>query len=65
MDVKRKRVFVPIFMFVLTAGMIARSPRIAEIRMVDVLLIFACGMCLGSAIAGFFRARRETKDIVA
>jgi hypothetical protein len=44
-------------MFLLTLGLILRSPAIHQIRAVDVVLIFASGMCLGVALVTLIRTR--------
>jgi len=47
------------FLFVIIAAGITRSPQIAEMRAVDVLLIFAAGVCFGSGLVGIILNRRE------
>ena len=59
----QRRVFVPMFMFILVCAAVARSPRIAEMRAVDVVLIFAAGVCFGSALGGFIQSRKEGLNI--
>jgi len=55
----RWRVTFPLIICIFAMGALTRSPEVASIRLVDMLLLFAAGMAAGVALAAF-RSTRKT-----
>jgi hypothetical protein len=52
--------FVPVLIGAIGLFQVLRSPGFAGFRNVDVVLLLACGMCFGVALAGLFAFLRGT-----
>jgi hypothetical protein len=52
---RRTQVVVPLVISMIALATFFRTPSADAVRWVQILLLFAGGMCAGVALAGFFR----------
>jgi hypothetical protein len=55
----RRRIAALVVMSAVALVMFTRTPGSESVRWVQILLLFACGMCAGTALALFRSSRRR------
>jgi hypothetical protein len=56
---RRTQVVVPLVISMISLATFSRTPGADAVRWVQILLLFAAGLCAGIALAGFFRRDRQ------
>ena len=59
MEIQRRRLVLPLFMCFLALFFFFRTPGAETVRWVQILLLFAAGMCAGVALTAFRMTRRD------
>lgn len=56
---RRNRIVVPLLVCIIALGFFSGTPGADTVRWVQILLLFAAGVCAGVALAGALGRRRD------